>query len=142
MFLVLNKDECVSYHQLTHYRNINHGVRDSSGKYHCDKLDSSRVSPDWQGTGWYRFTGPSGTRMPTKSPGRYHCGTTYTGWLKGNHPSTPGTTVDAKVCFHYNGECGESVDVKVTNCSSYFVYYLPDLPFSCPNRYCATNDRI
>ena len=80
--------------------------------------------------------------MPTKSPGYYHCGTGGTGWLKGNHPSTPGTTVDAKVCFHWESdECQWSIDVKVTNCNSYFVYYLPATP-SCNYRYCATNDRI
>ena len=82
--------------------------------------------------------------MPTKTPGRYRCGTWSSGWLKGNHPSTPGTTVDAKVCFTWTTkDCGVSVDVKVTNCNSYFVYYLPDLPFEyCWHRYCATNDRI
>ena len=136
------KDECNSHNILYHYRNTNHGDKDESGKIYCDKLSRSDVSPDWKGTGWYRFTGPSGTRMPTKTPGDRHCGTAATGWLKGNHPSTPGTTVDAKVCFvRVNDECWRSVDVKVTNCNSYFVYYLPDTPY-CLYRYCATNDRI
>ena len=139
---MLNYDGCNSYNNLTHHRNIGHGKKDDSGKYYNDKLRHSHVSPDWQGAGWYRFTGPSGYRMPTKTPGVKHCGTLSTGWLKGNHPKIPGQTVNAKVCFHsYSNECAKFVDVEVTNCDEYFVYYLPDTRNGY-YRYCATNESI
>ena len=134
-----SKDECKVYFNLDYQRNINDGVIDQP---YCDQRSSGSKSVDWIGTRWYRFTGPSGTRIPTENPGEYRCGTRFTGWLKGRHPRTPDTTIDAKVCFNgYQGECSKSVDVKITNCNSYFVYYLPDTP-ECNLRYCATNDRF
>ena len=82
---------------------------------------------------------PAGTRIPESSPGEYHCGTSATGWLSGVHPITPGAPIDAKFCFALGGnDCMRSTQGKVTNCGSYFVYYLENTPY-CNIRYCATN---
>jgi hypothetical protein len=83
---------------------------------------------------------PAGTRIPESPPGIFHCGTGATGWLSGDHPTSPGASNDAKFCFDdgVNGDCYESTQGKVTNCGSYFVYYLENTP-QCYRRYCATN---
>ena len=134
-----SKRECRINFKLNYQRNINDGI---IGQPYCDQRRSGSKSPDWMGRGWYRFTGPSGTRIPTENPGEHRCGTFFTGWLKGSHPTTPDTTIDAKVCFNgWTGGCHESVIVKITNCGSYFVYYLPDTRH-CNQRYCATTDSI
>ena len=82
---------------------------------------------------------PAGTRIPESSPGSYHCGTYITGWLSGVHPTTPGASIDAKFCFQWgSNDCYEPTQGKVTNCGSYFVYYLENTPI-CQARYCASN---
>ena len=80
---------------------------------------------------------PAGTRVPESSPGTWHCGTGETGWLSGVHPTTPGASNNnAKFCFR--NDCKWSTQGKVTNCGSYFVYYLENVPL-CRLGYCATN---
>ena len=95
-------------------------------------------SPGWVGSAWYRFTMPAGTRIPESSPGEWHCGTSVTGWLSGVHP-TSGAKSKAKFCFHDGKkECAWSTEGYVTNCGSFFVYYLNDAPW-CTYRYCTIN---
>ena len=98
-------------------------------------------SPGWVGPAWYRFIMPAGTRIPESSPDIWHCGTWHTGWLSGVHPTTPGASNNnAKFCFDKGDskDCYWSTQGKVTNCGSYFVYYLENTPY-CRLRYCATN---
>ena len=133
-------------------RGINHGDgtyegSQVQGKHYCDnKKESDKFSnilnsPEWVGPAWYRFTMPAGTRIPESSPGKLHCGSWATGWLSGVHPTSPGASNNnAKYCFD-NGDgndCHWSTQGKVTNCGSYFVYYLENTPY-CRLRYCATN---
>ena len=119
------------------------------GKYFCDHTDKSMLdqysdilqSPGWVGPAWYRFTMPAGTRIPESSPGHLHCGSWATGWLSGVHPTTPGASNNnAKFCFANtnDNDCNRSTQGKVTNCGSYFVYYLENAKY-CRDRYCATN---
>ena len=124
-------------------RSVSHGSN-VQGKFYCDKVkdySSSRnfKSPEWAGTAWYRFTMPAGTRIPESSPGSHHCGTRATGWFSGVHPTSPGASNNAKYCIAWDGnDCKWSTRGKVTNCGSYFVYYLENTPDSAL-RYCATN---
>ena len=37
--------------------------------------------------GWYRFVGAAGTKMPTTRVPAYRCGTHWSGWLNGSHPT-------------------------------------------------------
>ena len=112
-------------------------------KFYCDTTDNSEYgsytlkSPGWVGPAWYRM--PAGTpRIPESSPGIYHCSTYATGWLSGIHPTTPGASSNVKYCFtHSSNDCHRSNQGKVTNCGSYFVYYLENAP-ECRLRYCAT----
>ena len=76
-------------------------------------------------TGWYRFQGVAGDRMPDKFVRRYHCGTTYPGWLNGVHPTVAEGVVLRTVCYDGGGVCGLfSNIIKVKNCRSYYVYEL------------------
>ena len=88
------------------------------------------------------MTGDAGTKIPEKSPGVYHCGTDFPGWLSGKHPTSKYESVaDVKVCFDngiYGGDCYRSTQVIITNCGAYFVYYLQTTP-ACNLGYCATN---
>ena len=77
-------------------------------------------------TGWYRFEGAAGDRMPDKCVLRYRCGTRHPGWLNGSHPSVVEGVVTRTVCYGgYRDRCSNTDIIKVKNCSSYYVYQLP-----------------
>ena len=134
--------ECWNYNILNEStRNVNYkeGVRKSDRK--GSEFESS---PAWKGLGWYRFMGPAGTRMPESPPvftswATGVCGTHYTGWLNGTHPTTNGDLVRREVNFKRNPSKtndGYPKTIKIRHCGSYFVYYLPDVT-NCFSRYCA-----
>ena len=87
-------------------------------------------------TGWYRFQGAAGDRMPDKRVLKYRCGTEYPGWLNGAHPTVADGVVTRKVCYSHDSGCSlYSNIIKVKNCSSYYVYGLQrTLPVY--SRYC------
>ena len=87
-------------------------------------------------TGWYRFEGAAGDRMPDKCVLRYRCGTRHPGWLNDAHPSVVEGVVTRTVCYSGYSDCCSNTDIiKVKNCSSYYVYQLPRTPDQY-SRYC------
>ena len=87
-------------------------------------------------TGWYRFQGAAGDRMPDKCVLKYRCGIVYPGWLNGSHPTVTEGVVTRTVCYSaYSSCCWRSNIIKVKNCSSYYVYELPRTPDQY-TRYC------
>ena len=86
--------------------------------------------------GWYRFRGAAGTEMPTSCVGQNRCGTHAPGWLNGLHPSAADGIVRATVCFHWSNQCCLwSINIRVRNCSGFYVYELGPTP-GCHYRYC------
>jgi len=87
-------------------------------------------------TGWYRFQGAAGDRMPDKCVLMKRCGTKHPGWLNGEHPTATEGVVTQKVC--YSGQkncCRWSNIINVKNCSDYYVYELQTTP-DCSHGYC------
>eukprot|EP00088_Acartia_fossae_P038761 TRINITY_DN40232_c0_g1_i3.p1 TRINITY_DN40232_c0_g1~~TRINITY_DN40232_c0_g1_i3.p1 ORF type:complete len:195 (-),score=15.50 TRINITY_DN40232_c0_g1_i3:182-766(-) len=145
----LSRPECAIYYELFYKRNIDDGGS-VEGVAYCDYIRflagngivsrriprSTQISPDWEGPGWYRFVGPSGTTMPEKSPEQNHCGSEMPGWVAGKHPETPGERKEITICFaRDNVGCDFDVQAEITNCGSYFVYKLPNT--RCNARYCS-----
>ena len=98
--------------------------------YYCD----SSLGP-----GWFRFQGSAGTRMAASCTSSDRCGTYFTGWLSGGHPTVADGQVTRTVCFSSGYRCCYySTSIKVRNCGSYYVYYLSGTP-TCNLRYCGTN---
>ena len=91
-----------------------------------NKFDRSLV------TGWYRFQGAAGDRMPDKCVLMYRCGTKHPGWLNGTHPTVAEGVVTREVCYTDHSDC---YIIKVKNCSSYYVYELQRTRES-DSRYC------
>ena len=81
--------------------------------------------------GWYRFLNISGITMPTKCPPPDTCGTTFPGWLKGDHPTVEEGEVSSTVCFTRRSSwcCDVSHKIRVRNCTSFHVYLL--VPTRC-----------
>ncbi|KAK2546841.1 Bone morphogenetic protein 1 [Acropora cervicornis] len=97
------------------------------GYYQCD---------DNLPFGWYRFRGAAGSQMPTKCVGKNRCSSHAPGWLSASHPSVEDGIVTAKVCFHWtSGCCTWSTNIRVRNCSGFYVYELRRPP-TCWLRYC------
>ena len=105
---------------------------------YCDDSDFDDTSPDWKGPGWYRLTGEAGTRIPEKTPDSSHCGSQYSGWMDGVHPTTPGEQAVATICFDQGfDDCYDPVSITVINCGDFFLYELPTAPW-CYYRYCGS----
>ena len=77
--------------------------------------------------------------MPTSLVPSYRCGTVYSGWLNGSHPSAEDGEVDRRVCFNdYKNHCRGTTVIDVRNCGSYYIYKLRQ-PSLCAMRYCGTD---
>ena len=49
--------------------------------------------------GWYRFVGAAGRKLPTTRAVAYRCGTDWSGWLDGAHPTEKDDEVRRTVRF-------------------------------------------
>ena len=107
-------------------RNKEYAVRDLL----CDKGLS----------GWYRFGGGAGIKMPTSCVPAYRCGTARSGWMNGAHPTVSDGKVTRRVCYCYDGNCCYMLDnIEVVNCGHHYVYKLSEPP-SCSLRYCGSDN--
>ena len=118
--------------------------------YHQNLNDTSRKSsyltPRYQEVGddhlvegWYRFVGAAGTRMPTTRVPAFRCGTGWSGWLDGAHPTVGDGEVERTVCFSDRSTgCQNEKKIFVKNCGSYFIYKFIE-PSSCNSRYCSAD---
>ena len=89
--------------------------------------------------GWYRFVGAAGTKMSTTRVPAFRCGTDWSGWLDGSHPTVKDGKVQRTVCFSDRPTgCKYSNIISVKNCGSYFIYELQQ-PANCNSRYCGTD---
>ena len=115
-------DECRNYQNLT----------DGTRKYDYVTVNSKC---DNKLNGWYRFKGAAGTKMVTTCPRKNRCDTHYPVWLSEDHPTVAEGTVTRKFCIHTDrGCCYSSVNIKVKNCSSYYIYNLVHTRL-CSTRY-------
>ena len=106
---------------------------------HVTPQNSEGVCDDWLPEGWYRFVGAAGTKMPTTRVPAYRCGTDFSGWLNGAHPTVEDGEVQRPVCFSGRPSgCKYSNDIFVKNCGSHYIYKLLKLP-KCSSRYCGTD---
>ena len=89
-------------------------------------------------SGWYRFLNISGITMPTTCPPPYTCGTISPGWLTGDHPTVEDGEVSRRVCYarHSSRCCHYSYNIRVRNCTSFYVYLLISTRYNC--RFCFT----
>ena len=89
--------------------------------------------------GWYRFVGAAGTKMPTMRVPAFRCGTDFSGWLDGAHPTMEDDKVYRKVCLSDRvPSCKYTQTIFVKNCGSYFIYRLKT-PLGCSLRYCGAD---
>ena len=119
------------------------GCKNYSVLGEADRAQGNALQPHWRcdnelETGWYRFQGDAGDRMPDKCVLRFRCGTEHPGWLNGTHPTIADGVVTRTVCFSGKTNCcSRHHIIKVRNCTSYYVYELHrPQPSWCPLRYC------
>ena len=115
----------------------NYTVLSEEDRAQGDTLQNNVRCDAWDLTpGWYRFQRAAGDQMPEKCVLRYRCGTHAPGWLSGAHPTVDEGVVIRQVCYHWHTSCCHwSNNIKVRNCSSYYVYELKRTP-ECYLRYC------
>ena len=70
--------------------------------------------------------GAAGTKMPTTRVPAYRCGTDWSGWLDGAHPTVQDGEVQMKVSLSNRLSelpvCKYSTTIFVKNCGSYFIF--------------------
>ncbi|XP_067882222.1 uncharacterized protein [Heterodontus francisci] len=110
-------DPCVNHTVLDQpWRSIDCTGTECSGQVKCD---------DNLAQGWYRFKSSGGWKIPETAVPDFHCSTHVTGWLQGSHPSVEQGEVTRTVCLYWRGNpCHKVHEIKIKNCSSYFVYDL------------------
>ncbi|PFX29309.1 Uromodulin [Stylophora pistillata] len=117
-----------------HYKHLNETNRKNNYKTPlkfvlCDKQLQE---------GWYRFVGAAGTKMPTTRVPAFRCGTNWSGWLNGAHPTVEDGMVAKEVCFSDRDTgCKYWTTIHVKNCEFYFIYKLRST--ACHSRYCGTD---
>ena len=103
----------------------NYSVLDEAERSQGNVLQQHWRSDKELVTGWYRFQGAAGDRMPDKCVLRFRCGTKHPGWLNGTHPTIADGVETRTVCFSGMSNCCVwHYIIKVKNCSSYYVYEL------------------
>ncbi|CAF1327799.1 unnamed protein product [Didymodactylos carnosus] len=120
--------------QCTNYVTNNDSTRLTSynASSACDNLIFNQLT-------YVHFIAPSGTQIPTSSPGPHYCGTDAPGWISTPYPTTVGQTVSATVCYDWNSNsCLWQNQITIINCDTYYVFGLI-LPVYCQLRYCTTN---
>ena len=76
---------------------------------HDEELCDNQLSE-----GWYRFVGAVGTKMPTTRVPAFRCGTNWSGWLNGAHPTVEDGEVLRMVCFSDRSTgCRYATDISV-----------------------------
>ncbi|XP_072894999.1 uncharacterized protein [Hemitrygon akajei] len=81
--------------------------------------------------GWYRFNSSGGWKIPETVVPQGRCSGEYSGWLNGSHPKVGEEEVTRTVCFTVGeNTCYWSLEIRVKNCSGYFVYRLWPTPSS------------
>ncbi|XP_060678492.1 mucin-5AC-like isoform X2 [Hemiscyllium ocellatum] len=116
-----NTDPCVSHKVLVDpWRSLNCTETECTGKAECDVQLKH---------GWYRFKSSGGWKMPEVAVPPRHCSTRGTAWLQGSHPTVADGEVTRRVCINWDkNPCYWVHEIKIKNCSSYFVYELKALP--------------
>ena len=106
---------------------------------------TSLLSDNALETGWYRFQGEAGTRMPTSCVQKQRCGGKFSGWLKDAHPTKADGEEIKEVCFSNNSGrkndilcCWKTTRIRVKNCGSHYVYRLIKTE-GAEMRYCGTD---
>ena len=120
--------DCPNYNSLT-----------DSGRKVTPNVTVSTSCDNSLTSGWYRFEGSAGTRMPTSCVPIDRCDASATGWLSGGHPTVAEGQVSRTVCFHWTSGCCEfSTSIQVRNCSAFYIYYFSGTP-TCNLRFCGTD---
>ncbi|XP_069841008.1 uromodulin-like [Dendropsophus ebraccatus] len=115
---------------------LNHTVLDEPWRSTSNIYDY-RLNCDYNKTGWYRFIGSGGVRMPESCTPKYTCGTAASMWLMGTHPIVSDGIVTRTVCASWFwGCCAWSTTVQIKACSAgYHVYRLNGTP-DCDLSFC------
>ncbi|XP_072893098.1 uncharacterized protein [Hemitrygon akajei] len=114
---------------------VNHTILDQPWRS-TNYSNTECTGGQWMGDGnlamgWYRFNSSGGWKIPETVVPEGRCSWLYSGWLHGPHPNVGEGEVTRTVCFTVdNNTCSWSLEIRVKNCSSYFVYRMGPTPWS------------
>jgi hypothetical protein len=137
---VIVDPQCAETYYVLNLADRNIDFNDGDGNIEwCDRNNSSKVDPQWQGLGWYRLMDAAGTQIPNDPPEYHACGTAAPGWMVEDHPAIIDGVVGATICFSWaNNTCLWQEQIQVVHCDGYYLYRLPNAS-TCSLRYCGTD---
>ncbi|XP_072894081.1 uncharacterized protein [Hemitrygon akajei] len=108
---------------------VNHTVLDqpwrSTNCSHTECTGGQWMSDGKLEVGWYRFNSSGGWKIPETVVPQHRCSGKAPGWLNGPHPNVGEGEMTRTACFtHAQASCHWSLEIRVKNCSGYFVYWL------------------
>ncbi|XP_072893096.1 uncharacterized protein [Hemitrygon akajei] len=111
-------DPCVTHTVLDQpWRSTNCSNTECTGE---ELMDDKNLA-----VGWYRFNSSGGWKIPETVVPQHHCSGKKPGWLNGPHPNMGEGEVTRTVCFSKDEKlCERNQEIRVKNCSGYFVYWL------------------
>jgi hypothetical protein len=92
---------------------------------------------------WYRFGDGNYKYIPWWNTGRYHCGTSATGWLNGRYPRiSEGVISGQQICYSWDSACQWANYVSIVQCSvngdDFFLFRFEQGTPACTLRVCTT----
>ncbi|XP_077999637.1 von Willebrand factor D and EGF domain-containing protein-like [Glandiceps talaboti] len=107
-----------------------------------DPAEAPRCDSPWT-TQWYRFDSDAGGEMPNVCVQPSYCGSDFPVWMAGQPPLLDGHIHQRTACATTSDDscCEDSWDIQTKNCSTYNVYYLPEVA-RCNMTYCEGNDLV
>jgi len=126
-------DPCTEYQELSSKeRNVKYNSSGINLQDYGEKTNPIKMA-DWNGRGWYRFTGEAGDKMAESFPGYNKCGTKNPAYLLVNRKNKlplKGRGKSMEVCRsykYYDDSCKYKDSTTVMNCGDYFLYKLGGL---------------
>ncbi|XP_062895372.1 uncharacterized protein LOC134341447 [Mobula hypostoma] len=116
---------------------VNHTILDQP--WRSSNCSETRCSGQWMDDGdltegWYRFSSHGNVKIPETTVPFFHCSAWSPGWLKGSHPDVGDGEVTRTICFNWVKDnpqrktCTKQMDIRIKNCTAYFVYELKPTP--------------
>ncbi|XP_053384588.1 fibropellin-1-like isoform X6 [Mercenaria mercenaria] len=112
-------------------------VNDSTRLTSITKVSNESALCDNFAPGWYRFGATLKGAMTTECPADSQCGSDMQIWINDTLPTTTDDIVKKQICVKTDSECcGMERQVRIKNCTKYFVYFLVPSPADLCARYC------
>ncbi|KAM4632545.1 uromodulin-like [Discoglossus pictus] len=122
---------------------INHTILNDPWRSTNFSSLSNPVHCDSGFSGWYRFMGSGGIRLPETCPSLRSCNSEVPLWLAQSHPQPKDGIVSRTICGHWRENCCHwSTDIQIKACTGGYHVYKFEATSSCKLGYCTATVEV